>query len=389
MLTQEETLTFERTVQASPSDAYHAFTSANALRSWLCNAAQVDPRKGGRIYLSWNNGFYTAGVFTDVQRDERLAFTWRGPDDPSPSEVQVTFEAQDGSTRVVVRHPQAPKIWEDGLENLQSILETGVDLRFARRPMFGLNGGGVLDAGRAAELGVPVTEGMYLDGVVEGMGAQAAGMQKGDVVVRLAGHDITNFPSFVGALEGHRAGDRVPVVFYRGAERHEVEIELSARPMPEYPASAEELARLARETYAALDEELDRAFEGVTEEQADYRPAADAWNAKEIIGHLIAVERDLQAWITALIEEADIENIFHSNTLPRLQAMVSVHPTVPEIVAELKRSKAETAALLASLPEQVVRRKHYYHQIASEWTGLVDHQREHFAEVRQLVESSA
>src|SRR5947207_1176801 len=152
MLTQAETLTFEVTVEAEPAEVFRAFIAPGALRSWLCDAAQVEPRKGGRIYLAWNDGYYTAGSATEFNKDESLAFTWLGPGEPAATEVRVTLKAQGERTAVTVTHSgvgsgeewaesarKINKIWDVGLENLQSALETGVDLRVARRPMFGLN----------------------------------------------------------------------------------------------------------------------------------------------------------------------------------------------------------------------------------------------------------
>ena len=61
MLTQEATLHFTRTVQADAAAVFLS-TTPSALRDWLCDAAKVDPRQGGPIYLWWNDGYYTGGV---------------------------------------------------------------------------------------------------------------------------------------------------------------------------------------------------------------------------------------------------------------------------------------------------------------------------------------
>src|SRR5207253_8190086 len=104
------------------------------------NAAEVDARKGGRIYLWWDNGYYAAGAITSLARNESLSFTWQGKGEPSASEVRVSLAFQDGKTTVnielsgVASEESATKItqiWEAGLENLQSLVETGIDLRFA------------------------------------------------------------------------------------------------------------------------------------------------------------------------------------------------------------------------------------------------------------------
>ena len=121
------------------------------------------------MYLWWDNGYYTAGVFTSVVKDESLAFTWRGPGEPEASEVSVEISAQGTGAKVTVTHgglgsgPEANEaankisgIWESGLENLESVLATGIDLRFLRRPMFGLSGADLLNDELVARLGVPV-----------------------------------------------------------------------------------------------------------------------------------------------------------------------------------------------------------------------------------------
>src|SRR5688572_24849107 len=149
MLTQQDTLTFERTVPGEAADAFRAFTNSAALRDWLCNNAQVEARKGGPIYLWWSDGYFSSGTITDFSRDESLGFTWRGPNDPASSEVRVTFTPQgEGGTLVSVTQSgigsgpewaesanRIKPLWHDALENLQSILETGTDLRISRRPM--------------------------------------------------------------------------------------------------------------------------------------------------------------------------------------------------------------------------------------------------------------
>src|SRR6476646_11075864 len=85
MVARSETLTFERTMGAEPREVYRAFTTAQGLRDWLCDAAEVDPRKGGRFYVWWDDGDYSAGTITDLTKDETLTFTWRGPTDHDPS----------------------------------------------------------------------------------------------------------------------------------------------------------------------------------------------------------------------------------------------------------------------------------------------------------------
>jgi hypothetical protein len=275
--------------------------------------------------------------------------------------------------------------WESALENLQSFLETGNDLRITRRPVFGMNAGDNLNDELASRLGVPVKEGVWLGGLIEGMGAHTAGLQKDDVVVRIGTREVANFTTFTAALQAHRAGDSVPVTFYRGPEEHTVTVTLSARPAPDYPMDREALAEATRNIYATLDAELDSVLEGATDEAAEHRPSENDWNAREVIAHLIAVERDIHTYITAMIEGADLEQIFHSNTIERLKATAGVYPTLAELVLEFKRSEAITAEMVATLPEAVTRRKDLYNQVALYMTTFTDHHREHFGEIKTLL----
>src|SRR5437762_1517384 len=104
MLTQTQALEFTRTIHATPAEVFRAFTKSFALRDWLCDAAEADGRVGGRIYLWWNDGYYAAGSYTELQPGAGLAYTWAGPGEAGPSTVRVTLTAEDDSTRVTVTH---------------------------------------------------------------------------------------------------------------------------------------------------------------------------------------------------------------------------------------------------------------------------------------------
>ena len=254
--------------------------------------------------------------------------------------------------------------------------------------MFGLNGAEEMTPELAEKLGVPVTEGLRLTGLIPGLGAEAAGFQRDDVVVALGDREVTNFSGFVAALDPYNGGDHIPVTIYRGAEKQVINMELSRRPVPEFPSSIQAMTDTARDTYATLDKELDALLEGVSEEAAEYRPTPDDWNAKEIIAHIITSERDTQTWLACITEDFDLEQPFHSNGKERIQAMTSVYNTIPALVEELKKSEAVLIALAASLSEETQSHKHLYNQVAAWLTTFEPHHREHFAEIKRLLSAS-
>jgi uncharacterized protein YndB with AHSA1/START domain len=400
-----QTLIFKRTVNASPAEAYRAFTKAIALREgWMCDVATTDVRVGGRLYLWWNSGYYTSGEFTALEPNKAVAFTWHGRGEPGATQVQVSLTPTEGGTEVTLTHSgfgagpewveprkDSEHGWAIGLENLQSVLETGQDLRFVRRPMLGINLGEFNDE-IAAKLGVPVSEGICLQGVLEGMGAQAAGLQKDDVLVSLGGQATTDFPTLVKALQGRRAGETVEVVFYRRGEKKVVAMKLSPRPIPEVPPTPAALAEAMRKLYADFQAELTACLAGVSEAEAAHHPAPGAWNALETVGHLIAVERENQTWITDLLNDDErwSDRFENPTAVPaRVGAIAAAYPTLAAIVEELQRSQAEVVAMLAALSPEFVAHKSSYWRLGSNLLQQpLDHVREHCAQIRAAVQAA-
>jgi hypothetical protein len=364
----------------------------------------ADPRPGGRLYLWWDTGYYASGEFTAVEANEQIAFTWYGRNNPGPTHVVISLEERDEGAHVTLTHSgiesgevwseaikQFKRGWEVGLENLQSVLETGQDLRIVLRPMLGIMVG-ELNSEVADRIGVPVTEGIRLEGVIEGMGAAAAGLQQDDVVVRIGNEEVTGWHSINNVLRSHRANEKVKVVFFRGAERLSVMMELSGRPLPKVPASPMAFAEAIQEHYAAADAELEAFLDGVTEEEASYRPAPDEWTVKEILAHLIAGERGWHSFLVEMIN--DDEPWYdrwesHTNVPARNRAVLAAYPTIPELLREFKRNRSETVAILAALPPEFVARKGSYVKLGYwmlETPGY--HVRQHLEQLRGVVEAA-
>jgi C-terminal processing protease CtpA/Prc len=72
-------------------------------------------------------------------------------------------------------------------------------------------------------------KGLLLGGVVGGGPAEQAGLQKGDVIVEIAGQAITNIYDYTYALDLLKIGQPVKVVYMRGTERRETTLTPAAR----------------------------------------------------------------------------------------------------------------------------------------------------------------
>ncbi|MEM9070507.1 MAG: SRPBCC domain-containing protein [Myxococcota bacterium] len=106
-------LVVRRTIQASPARLFAAWTEPQHLTKWwgppgvACPEAEVDLRVGGRYRIANRlpdgSTLWIAGEFRQVERPERLVYTWAVGDE-EPSLVTVHFRATEGATEVIVTH---------------------------------------------------------------------------------------------------------------------------------------------------------------------------------------------------------------------------------------------------------------------------------------------
>lgn len=393
-----DSMIFVRSINAPAAAVYHAWTNAMALREWLCDGGQVDARVGGSLLLSWRIGYTMMGEYTVLEPGQKVAFTWMGKGEPGATQVEVTLKPDGSGTQVEVTHSgvgsgeawdavrqQMNDGWNESLENLQSILETGLDQRIMRRPMLGIYPS-PLTAESAAKLRVPVREGTHITGVVDGLGAKAAGLQTDDVLVSLGGYAINDYPSMAAALSHFRGGDTVAIVFYRGPEKYEANMTLSKRPEPEMPESAAALAEKIKAGQAQVEAELDQLLNGVPEQALSQRPVPDEWSANENLAHLIWSERfsHMGLWGAA---GGDDSIPWPDNGPLHLVGTLAAYPTSAELVAELKRAHAATAAMAAALPESFMQRKGSLRTIAQSLIATPVHTRQHFDQMRRAIEA--
>jgi hypothetical protein len=72
-------------------------------------------------------------------------------------------------------------------------------------------------------------KGLLLGGVIGGGPAEKAGLQKGDVIIEIAGQSIANIYDYTFALELLKVGEPVTIVYMRGSERRETSMTPGAR----------------------------------------------------------------------------------------------------------------------------------------------------------------
>jgi uncharacterized protein YndB with AHSA1/START domain len=398
-MAKTQTIKIKRTIQAAPATLFQALSNATALREWMCDTAIFDPQKGGRAYFGWNDGYYAVGAVTKFSPGRKVAYTWHGKGEPEATLATITVAEKKGAAVVTVEHEgvgtgkkwgttlaDITRGWEVALENLQSVHETGEDLRLTLRPMLGVMGPSQLSPEDKARLNVPVDRGVHISGTVDGMGAQAAGLQKDDVLVAMGKHKLWNFPTLTTALAGHRAGDRVEVKYYRGGELRMTDMELSRRPLPEIPATAAELADRVRQAYETADADLENTVKGISEAEAEHRPGPNEWNAKEVLAHLIIGERDTHAYVAEVVTgDERVYPSYTGNSNLRTKATAAAYPTLAALLEELKRNEAETVAMLAGLPDEFVAAKRSYWRLAFGQLQGGNHTQDHLQQIEAAV----
>ena len=82
----------------------------------------------------------------------------------------------------------------------------------------------------AERFGLPVESGAIVEQVEPGSGADAAGVRRGDIIVRLGDNPIDNAGDLFGALRDYQPGDTVELTVVRDGEELTLEVTLGERP---------------------------------------------------------------------------------------------------------------------------------------------------------------
>ena len=82
----------------------------------------------------------------------------------------------------------------------------------------------------AERFGLPVESGAIVEQVEAGSGADAAGVRRGDIIVRLGDDPIENAGDLFGALRDYQPGDTVELTVIRDGEEQTLDVTLGERP---------------------------------------------------------------------------------------------------------------------------------------------------------------
>lgn len=397
-----KTFTFTQTINTSPSQVYNAFINQTMLNQWFCNGSYVRAQVGGTLALDWNVGFHAASEFKTLEPDKKIVLDWQGRYEPEPTLVEIDIEGDEKQSTVTVMHSgvkdtndawiqmidEIERGWPEGLENLKSVLETGIDLRVQRRPIMGITPG-AFNPQRAKELDVPVTSGLLIANVMEGFSAAEAGLQIDDVIITMDGNELGTFQQYLDATAGFKIEQTVEVVYYRGSEKLTTEMLLKERPLPQYPTTLPELINTIEELHTTVIAELRDLVSGIDAETLNTTPEEGAWSAAQVLAHLIWIERFTQMMIWAT-EGGNANVPYVGNNDIQLAGILHAHKA-NELVDVLETELAVTCGIVKALPPSFETRKADYLSVATKITtgpflGPV-HIRRHFPQIKAAIES--
>ena len=386
MKTDTQSIKVVRTINAAPQEVFDSFQYECRLREWMCDGTRTVPRKGGLLHVWWNSGYEARGVFTAYSPPRALAFTWTSPYEPGDTAVKVTLKPVEGGTKVALTHSGfgAGKKWagraeesererNGGLDNLKSVLETGVDLRQMNRPRLGL-----------AWETAPDASGALVTAVISDGPCEQAGLQKGDVIARAGRQKILGEQDLMKAYLTWKAGQRVPLAIIRAGKRKTITVELGTRSVPEILNDPAALIEQVRQTHEQAIAALRTATLMITDEQAGLAPAEGEWSVKQVLAHLTASEQAFQRWAVDVLLGNETFGI--TGYLPeQFAAVFASTPTVGALVDRFERDLVESRAIIASLTPEHRANKWRYRQIAQQLVGFGSHTQDHIEQIQKTI----
>ena len=108
----------------------------------------------------------------------------------------------------------------------RKIIEDIMEFGNVQRGILGVEGG-ELNSSASKELGISETQGFYINKVSKQSGAEKAGLEKGDIIVKLDNQNVATYADLSGYINTKRPNDRVQVTLIRNGKNRVIPVILS------------------------------------------------------------------------------------------------------------------------------------------------------------------
>lgn len=390
-------VTAEIFIESSPPQLYYFFSTLSGWLDWFAQRGIGDVSKQGILQMHHNTAGRLAFYFREFEHEKRVALSIMSPKTPQMGDVELLLEETEGGTTIRIEHsgmePEdvdwLQNLWQDSLNNLKELTEEGRDPRLWNRPFLGITVADWVTPEYAAKHQLATESGMHLNSVFEGRGAAEAGISGGDTILSLAGIAITDYEALLSVYKEHRAGDTIDVEYYHGKELRQARLTLSAFPVPDVPPTAQDIADKLDHFFQKANKKIEQLFSGKNEAQAEYRPAAGEWNAKEVLAHMIASEGDAIHWLGSYLVAREVYPSI-STTPARLKSLLVLYPTLSALLNKLRDTQKELVTLISETPAEVVNRKASMVRLAFAYSlDISMHYKEHLSQLADVLEHAS
>lgn len=396
-LVSTQEVTAEVFIQAPASQLYYFFSTSSGWFDWFVQKGVGNVSKQGILQMHHDTAGRLAFYFQEMVPEKRVVFNVLKPEKVQMGEVEIFLEEAASGTDIRLEHsglePEdtawAHELWQNSLNTLKELMEEGRDPRLWNRPFLGVTVADWVTPEYATEHQLATDSGMHLNSVFEGRGAAEAGISGGDTIISLAGIAINSYEALLSVYKDHRAGDTIDVEYYHGEELRQTRLTLSAFPVPEVPPTAQDIADKLDDFFRKVNKKIEQLFAGKNEAQAEYRPAAGEWNAKEVLAHMIAAEGDAIHWLGSYLAGREVYP-YISATPARLKSLLVLYPTTGALLNKLQETQKELVALISETPAEVVNRKASLVRMSFAYSlDISMHYKEHLSQLSDVLEHAS
>ncbi len=377
-------------IRAPARKIYPALFRAALLEDWLAERALAEPYPEGRFALLAPEVPLLYGTFAELTEPQRVVWQFAAPPWVDQARLQVLLhpESRDQTHLEVTLDTTGGEGTESlaeflgaGFRNLKAVYETGEDLRQQQRGVLGI----------VVEEGLEDTEGpgVVVRGVLPGSPAARAGIRPGDLLTGLGQTRLDSWHRLKQSLARLRAGQEVEVHLLRSGKPHTLRVVLGPTEALDLPRTPEELHHRVAQLHQELLHRITEILTGVTDQVAVSHHGEIRWSIKEILAHLIVAERQLHQDIALAVVGAGSLDL-ESDPLGlqiRLEAILSTHPHIQDLLDELRRDARETEVLLQGLRMEDLPHPGRFRRIARTVLEYHYHALDHVEQLQRLRES--